>query len=64
MCEKTDEEQVLIVINFSEEKELKVDEDLDLENWKVLLSTDYEPEQIMDLPKKLKPFETSIYLKK
>ena len=61
---ETDEEQVLVVINFSEEKELKIDEELDWQNWQVLLSTDYEPEQVMDLPKKLKPFETSIYQKK
>ena len=61
---ETDDEQVLVVINFSEAKELKIDEELDWQNWQVLLSTDYEPEQIMDLPKKLKPFETSIYQKR
>ncbi len=59
-----DTEQVLVVINFSEEKELKVDEDLEFENWQVLLSTDYEPDTEMDVPKTLKPFETSIYQKK
>ncbi|MEM8720872.1 MAG: alpha-amylase family glycosyl hydrolase [Cyanobacteria bacterium P01_G01_bin.39] len=57
-------EQVLVVINFSYEKELKVDEDLDFKNWQVLLSTDYKSNAIMDLPKILKPFETSIYHKK
>ena len=61
---ETETERVLVVINFSYEKELKVDEDLEWENWQVLLSTDYEPNIVMDLPKKLKPFETSIYQKK
>ena len=61
---ETDEDRVLVVINFSDEKELKVDKQIDWENWQVLLSTDYEPDRLMDLPKKLKPFETSIYLKK
>ena len=57
-------EQVLVVINFSSEKDLKVDEEIEWSNWQVLLSTDYEPDTVMDLPKKLKPFETSIYQKK
>ena len=57
-------EQVLVVINFSYEKELKIDEEIEWQNWQVLLSTDYEPDTVMDLPKKLKPFETSIYQKK
>ena len=61
---ETDAEQVLVVINFSYEKELKVDEDLESKNWQVLLSTDYEPDRVMDLPRMLKPFETSIYQKK
>ena len=56
-------EQVLVVINFSDEKDLKLDEEIDWQNWQVLLSTDYEPNTVMDLPKKLKPFETSIYQK-
>ena len=61
---ETESEQVLVVINFSYEKELEIDEDLDWENWQVLLSTDYESDQVMDLPKILKSFETSIYQKK
>ena len=61
---ETETEQVLVVINFSYEKELKIDDDLEWKNWQVLLSTNYEPDIVMDLPKKLKPFETSIYLKK
>ena len=61
---ETDNEQVLVVINFSYEKDLKIDDEIEWENWQVLLSTDYEPDVVMDLPKKLKPFETSIYQKK
>ena len=59
-----DNEEVLVIINFSYEKELEVNEDLDRQNWQVLLSTDYESNIVMNLPKKLKPFETSIYLKR
>ena len=61
---ETEDEQVLIVINFSYEKELKVDKEIEWKNWQVLLSTDYEPDVVMDLPEKLKPFETSIYQKR
>ncbi len=61
---ETEVEQVLVVINFSHEKEFKLDEPIELENWQVLLSTDYEPNLLMNLPKTLKPFETSIYQKR
>ncbi|MGD1920598.1 MAG: alpha-glucosidase [Pleurocapsa sp.] len=61
---ETEKEQVLVVINFSYAKELQIDEEIEWENWQVLLSTDYEPDVIMDLPKKLQPFEASIYQKK
>lgn len=60
---ETETEQVLIVINFSYEKELTVDEDLELNSWRVLLSTHYESDRLMDLPATLKSFETSIYQK-
>ena len=60
---ETDAEQVLVVINFSAKKELQIDEDLDFKNWQVLLSTNYESDKVMDLPKILQPFETSIYQK-
>ena len=61
---ETETEQVLVAINFSYEKEFKLDGDLEAEAWQVLLSTDYETDKVMSLPKTLKPFETSIYLKK
>ena len=61
---ESETEQVLVVINFSSEKELQVNEYLEWSNWQVLLSTDYEPDTVMDLPQKLKPFETSIYRKR
>jgi len=60
---ETKVEQVLVVINFSKEQELKLDEELDRHDWQILLSTDYEPNQTLDLPQMLKPFETSIYQK-
>lgn len=59
----TKAEQVLVVINFSEEQELKLDEELERQDWQVLLSTDYEPQQTKKLPEMLKPFETSTYQK-
>ena len=59
-----DTDQVLVAINFSYEKAFKTDEDLEPEAWQVLLSTDYESGEVMSLPKTLKPFETSIYLKR
>ncbi|MCC0178569.1 alpha-glucosidase [Waterburya agarophytonicola K14] len=61
---ETESDRVLVVINFSHEKELQVDEYIDWENWQVLLSTDYPTDLVMDLPKILKPFETSIYQKR
>lgn len=60
---ETETEKVLIVINFSYEKKLTVDEHIESENWLVLLSTHYKAEKIMDLPPTLQPFETSIFLK-
>ena len=55
-----DTEQILVIINFSYEKPLIIEEDLAPGKWQVLLSTDYELDLIMDLPKTLKPFESSI----
>ena len=55
-----DTEQILVIINFSYEKPLTIEEDLAPGKWQVLLSTDYELDLIMDLPKTLKPFESSI----
>ena len=59
-----EDKQVLVVINFSDEKDLKIDEEINWKNWQVLLSNKYKPDVLMDLPKKLKSFETSIYQKK
>ena len=58
---ETETEQILVVLNFSYEKPLVVDEDLEPGKWQVLLSTDYESDCIMDLPDTLKPFESSIF---
>ena len=58
---ETETEQILVVINFSYEKKLSLDEDLKPGKWRVLLSTEYEPDIIIDLPQILKPFESSIF---
>ena len=58
---ETETEQILVTINFSYEKELSLDEKLKPGKWQVLLSTDYKPDIIIDLPQILKPFESSIF---
>lgn len=61
---ETDADTVLVAINFSYQKPLSVDHPLQREGWTVLLSTDYETGQDMDIPEKLEPFEVSIWQKK
>ncbi|MEQ8385356.1 MAG: alpha-glucosidase [Coleofasciculus sp. A1-SPW-01] len=60
---ETKQESVLIVINFSYEKDLGLDESIEIPMWEVLLSTKLETGKIIDLPEKLQPFEVSILRK-
>lgn len=58
---ETDSETVLIVINFSYDKDLVTDQPIEPKRWQVLLSTtDIAPGQVIALPKRLAPFEVSI----
>lgn len=60
---ETKQESVLILINFSYEKDLGLDESIEIPMWEVLLSTKLETGKIIDLPEKLQPFEVSILRK-
>ena len=53
-------EKILIIINFSYEKEFTVDEDVEPENWEVLISNILAAGKIIDLPKTLQAFEITI----
>jgi alpha-glucosidase len=57
---ETVEEQVLVLINFSYEKSLVLDETIAKENWQVLLSNIWEMGKNLDLPDVLEPFEVTI----
>jgi alpha-glucosidase len=57
---ETTEEQVLVVINFSYEKPLVMNEPIAKEDWQVLLSNVWEIGKVLDLPDKLEPFEVTI----
>ena len=51
---------MLIIINFSYEKPLEVDEYLEPENWLVLISNVRTAGKAIALPKTLQPFEITI----
>ncbi len=60
---ETKAERVLILINFSYEKDLVMDEHISSENWQVLVSNVIEAGKIIDLPATLQPFEVSVLRK-
>ncbi|MEQ8959283.1 MAG: alpha-amylase family glycosyl hydrolase, partial [Coleofasciculus sp. C2-GNP5-27] len=60
---ETKQESVLILINFSYEKDLGLDESIEIPMWEVLLSNKQKTGKIIDLPEKLQPFEVSILRK-
>ena len=60
---ETENETVLVAINFSYEQPFTLNVPIDRENWTVLLSTCYERSQSIDLPDTLGPFEVSILRK-
>lgn len=60
---QTSLETVLVIINFSYEKDLKMDTPILKENWQVLVSNTMEVDNIIDLPSTLKPFEISVLRK-
>ncbi|MEO0489018.1 MAG: alpha-glucosidase [Cyanobacteria bacterium J06659_2] len=57
---QTDDETVLVVINFAYEQPFAIDVPVARENWTVLLSTHYESGKLIDLAENLQPFEVSI----
>ena len=57
---ETKAEKVLIIINFSYEKELEVDKYIEPEDWLVLISNIHPVDKIIDLPKTLQAFEITI----
>lgn len=59
----TAKETVLIIINFSYEKNFMVDRQVATEDWRILVSNVYEADKIIELPKTLQPFEVSILSK-
>ena len=56
-------EKILIMINFSYEKEFIIDKAIEPNNWRVLVSNVLEDDLITDLPKMLQSFEVTILLK-
>lgn len=56
----TEEETVLVLINFSGAKEIDLELSCKSDRWCVLLSTELQPNEIVDVPELLKPFEVSI----
>ncbi len=60
---ETKAERVLIIINFSYEKDLTIDEYISQDNWQVLVSNVREANKIINLPTTLQPFEVSILRK-
>lgn len=58
-----DNEQVLMIINFSYEKQLTMDKYIDMNNWKILVSNIREVEKVIDLPLTIQAFEVSILQK-
>lgn len=60
---ETEEETVLVVINFSYEQPFITNVPIDREAWTVLLSTDYETDKTIDLADNLQAFEVSILQK-
>ena len=59
----TKNEKVLIIINFSYEKELEVDKYIEPEDWLVLISNIHPVDKIIDLPQTLQAFEITILQK-
>ncbi|MGK7940847.1 MAG: alpha-glucosidase [Crocosphaera sp.] len=57
---KTEAETVLVIINFSYEKDLEVDEYIAPHTWEVLVSNVVESGKVIDLPSKLQSFEVSV----
>ncbi len=60
---ETETERVLVVINFSYEKDFAVDEEIESEQWRVLISNFWETDKVIDLPETLQPFEITILRK-
>jgi len=60
---ETEVEKVLIIINFSYEKDFEVDEYIESENWQVLISNIWSTSENIDLPQTLQPFEITILKK-
>ncbi|MDJ0636322.1 MAG: alpha-glucosidase [Xenococcaceae cyanobacterium MO_188.B29] len=60
---ETKAERVLILINFSYEKDLTIDEHISKDNWQVLVSNVRETDKIINLPASLEAFEVSVLRK-
>lgn len=60
---ETTEEQVLVLINFSYEKPLAMNEPIAKKDWQVLLSNIWEMGKGLDIPDQLQPFEVTILQK-
>lgn len=60
---ETENERVLVIINFSYEKPLTLDKPIEPESWLVLVSNIHPVDKTMDLPETLQPFEISVLRK-
>ncbi len=60
---ETEQEKVLVIINFSYEKPFEVDIPIEKEDWKVLFSDRFELGKTIALPDTLQPFEIGVFQK-
>jgi len=60
---ETDDEQVLVLINFTYEQPFVLEADLEQAKWRVLLSTDYDAGEEIELADTIQSFEVSVLTK-
>jgi len=60
---ESENETVLVLLNFSYEKDLTFDQPLEKANWQVLLSNHWTRDTMLFLPDKLQPFEVTVLKK-
>ncbi len=60
---ETNAERVLVLINFSYEQDLTLDEPISQNNWQVLVSNTHQTGKLIELPQTLAAFEVSILRK-
>ena len=60
---ETQQETILVIINFAYEQPLEMDLPIERENWRVLVSSITAADKLIDLPTTLQPFEIDVLKK-